>query len=229
MNFRDRIAKLFGPRKPEPEDAGHASISQYYWTSFGDAPIEAIEEDIRRGGIVDERIIRAVLQIHPGDYRPWELLPRPAVVAGIVEPLQPTAESRVLEIGTGTGYLTAVLAVIARRVITIEISPTLAQIARGSLDQQIEIGKVHLIEGDGTEGHPEEAPYDRICVHASAPQVPPPLLDQLGDGGRLFMAVGSGAQQELHIITRQDKAFQTKVLAKGGFSPLVGRYSGRPE
>jgi methylase of polypeptide subunit release factors len=89
-------------------------LSQYRWTSFGSAPIEHVEADIRQGGVKDERIIQATLLFHPGDFRPWEILPRPAIVAGIAEALQPTADSNVLDIGTGTGYLTAVLAALSK-------------------------------------------------------------------------------------------------------------------
>ncbi len=233
MTLRDRIDRFFSRGKP-PENPSSAAdsaseFSQYYWISFGSAPIEAIEKDIRLGGVQDERIIRAALQVHPGNFRPWDRLPRPAVVAGIVEALQATAESRVLEIGTGTGYLTAMLAVLSKRVISFEIAPALALMARSSLDEQIGTGKVMLIEGDGSGGYREEAPYDCICIHASAPRVPPPLLAQFADGGRLFLGMGSGAQGELQLITRQGDVFLTKVLGKGGFAPLQGRYSEPPK
>ena len=200
-------------------------LSQYYWTSFGSAPIEDVEADIRQGGVTDERIIKATLQVHPGDFRPWEFLPRPAVVAGIAEALQPTADAKVLEIGTGTGYLTAVLAGLSKRVISFEIIPTFAAMARRSLEDLPEGSKITVIEADGSAGYPDEAPYDCICVHASVRQVPSEWKEQLAGGGRLLLALGSNNQQELQLITRCGSTFSTNILGHGGFSPLRGRYA----
>jgi protein-L-isoaspartate(D-aspartate) O-methyltransferase len=199
-------------------------LSQYYWTSFGSAPIEDVEADIRQGGVTDERIIKAALQVHPGDFRPWEFLPRPVIVAGIAEALQPTPDAKVLEIGTGTGYLTAVLAALSNRVISLEIVPTFAAMARRSLEDLPDGSKITVIEGDGSAGYPDEAPYDCISVHASVRQVPSEWKDQLADGGRLLLAIDSENQRELQLITRQGSDFSVKALGPGGFSPLRGRY-----
>jgi protein-L-isoaspartate(D-aspartate) O-methyltransferase len=200
-------------------------LSKYYWTSFGSAPMEGVEADIRQGGVQDERIIKAALEVHPSDFRPWELLPRPAVVAGIAEALQPTLDSKVLDIGTGTGYLAAVLANVSQRVITFEISPTLAAISRRNFEDLPFGHKITVIEGDGSCGYPDEAPYDCISVHGRLREVPPELKEQLADGGRLLLAVGSKGKQELRLITRRGRDFSTKVLGSGGFSPLRGKYA----
>ena len=198
-------------------------LSEYAWTSFGSAPIEHVEADMRQGGVLDERIIQAALQVHPGDFRPWEFLPRPAIVAGIAEALQPTDNSKVLEIGTGTGYLTAVLANLSKRVISFEIVPVFASMARASLEALPYADRIKVIEGDGSGGYPDEAPYDCICVHGRVRQIPTEWKEQLADGGRLFLALGSKHKHELQLITRQGSQFTTKVVGPGGFSPLRGK------
>jgi protein-L-isoaspartate(D-aspartate) O-methyltransferase len=183
-----------------------------------------IEADIRQAGVKDERVIQAVLQFHPGDFRPWVILPRPASVAGIAALLQPGADSKVLEVGTGTGYLTAVLAALSKRVISFEIYPAFAAISRATLEQIPYTDRITSIEGDGSEGYPNEAPYDCICVHARAREIPQPLLDQLADRGRLFIAVGPKGNSELQLVTRHGTSVSTRVVGRWGFSPLRGRY-----
>jgi protein-L-isoaspartate(D-aspartate) O-methyltransferase len=200
-------------------------LSQYYWTSFGTAPKEDVEADIRQGGVTDERIIAAALLFSPGEFRPWEILPRPAIVAGIAEALQPKAHDTVLDVGTGTGYLSAVLATLSKRVITLEIKPVFANIARATLEALPIASKVTVVEGDGSAGYSKEAPYDCIAVHGALREVPPELKEQLADGGRLLVSVNSGVGTELQLITRQGRKMVTKVLGPGGFSPLVGRYA----
>jgi protein-L-isoaspartate(D-aspartate) O-methyltransferase len=109
-------------------------------------------------------------------------------------------------------------------VISFEIHATLAAIARRTLEDLPCASKITVIEGDGGGGYPDEAPYDCISVHGRLRRVPPELKEQLADGGRLLLAVGSEHEQELQLITRQGSSFSTKVLGSGGFSPLRGRY-----
>lgn len=199
-------------------------LSQFKWTSFGTASMEDVEADIRQGGVRDERIIAAALQFRPGDFRPWDFLPRPSIVAGIAEALQPSAESKVLDIGTGTGYLAAVLAALARRVITIEIHPTLAAMARQTLENLPHGSKITVIEGDGSGGYAQEAPYHCISVHGSVRQVRPELTEQLADGGRMLVGVGTKDEQELQLITRHGSDLSAKVLGHIRFAALGGRY-----
>ena len=200
-------------------------LSQYKWTSFGTASMEDVEADIRQGGVRDERIIAAALQFRPGDFRPWDFLPRPAIVAGIAEALQPSPESKVLDIGTGTGYLAAVLAALARQVISIEIHPTLAAMARQTLEKVPYSSKITIVDGDGSGGYAQEAPYDCIAVHGSLRQVPPELNEQLAaDGGRMLVGVGTPNEQELQLITRRGSDLSAKVLGHIRFAALRGKY-----
>ena len=196
-------------------------MPNYYLTSFAIAPKSAIEEDIRAGGVKDERIIAHTLRVDPGDFRPWELLPLPCAVAAMAEALQPDADSAVLEIGTGTGYMAAVLAVMSKHVVTIELSPRVARIAERSF-QQLPYGhKVKVIQGDGRAGCPAYAPYDRICVSGSLPEVARKLKEQLADRGRLLIPVGPAKRQELHVITRVGDSFETRTVSEVEFQPLA--------
>jgi protein-L-isoaspartate(D-aspartate) O-methyltransferase len=130
---------------------------------------------------------------------------------------------RVLEIGTGSGYQTAILAFLGAEVITIERNGSLAQAARSRLER-LGYSHVTVIEGDGTGGHPEGAPYRAILVTAAAPHVPHPLIDQLGDGGRLVIPVGSQHSQDLELIFKVGNETSTQYLDPCSFVPLVGKY-----
>lgn len=195
----------------------------YQASDFATAPASAIEANIRQHGVKDERIITHVLQVNPGDFRPWESLPLPGAVAILAEALQPDPHSLVLEIGTGTGYLTAVLAVLSRHVVSVELSPRVARITDRSFHAVPYRHKVSIVQGDGRLGYPAHAPYDRICVGGSWPEVPACLLDQLAVGGRLVMPVGPAKRQELQVITRLGHAaeYQTHRLGDVAFPPLI--------
>lgn len=197
-------------------------MPNYYVTSFANAPASAIEQDIRAAGIEDERIIAHALQINPGDFRPWEFLPPPCVPARLAAALQPEPDSRVLEIGTGTGYAAALLAVLSRHVVTMEVAPRMFRMAQRSF-QQVAFGhKVIVVQGDGRQGCPRYAPYDRICVSGSVGAVSAPLLGQLAEGGRLLAPVGPADRQELQLITRRGEAFDVQRIASGVmFAPLT--------
>jgi protein-L-isoaspartate(D-aspartate) O-methyltransferase len=125
---------------------------------------------------------------------------QPYMVALMTELLQP-GDSRVLEIGTGSGYQAAVLAQLAAWVYTIEIVPELANAARETL-QQLGLAKVTVRQGDGYLGWPEEAPFDRIILTAAPPEVPQALIDQLRRPGRLVAPIGADANQELVVIEK---------------------------
>lgn len=130
-------------------------------------------------------------------------------------------DSRVLEIGTGSGYQTAVLAQIARDVYTIEIIARLAERASDSL-RSLGYNNIHFRTGDGYDGWPEAAPFDAILVTAAAAHVPQPLIDQLTLGGRLVIPVGS-FYQSLHVITKTPTGIQKESVVPVRFVPMTGQ------
>ena len=151
-----------------------------------------------------------------------QTISQPFIIALMTGALQLEGDEKVLEIGTGSGYQAAILAELARRVITVERLPALAEAAKKALDglgyRNIEI---HL--SAETLGWPGEAPYDAIMVTAGAPEVPPDLIAQLAFGGRLVIPAGSRYLQELYQITRQKKKNIVKNLGGCRFVSLIGR------
>ncbi len=149
-----------------------------------------------------------------------QTISQPYIVALMTQHAHVNRTSRVLEIGTGSGYQTAILAAIANHVWSVERIHHLAADARERL-RRLTIHNVTVISGDGARGHAEEAPYDAIIVTAAAPEVPAPLQDQLGLGGRLVIPVGKRAVQELMIIERSDRGYVTHPRGACRFVPLV--------
>src|SRR5450759_3047344 len=127
---------------------------------------------------------------------------QPYIVALLTEDLEPAKSHRVLEIGTGSGYQAAVLAQLVDHVYTIEIVPALAQSAQQTL-RRLGYSNVTVRQGDGYRGWPEEAPFPRIILTASPPEIPPTLLDQLARGGRLVAPVGPMGAQDLVLIEKR--------------------------
>jgi protein-L-isoaspartate(D-aspartate) O-methyltransferase len=158
-----------------------------------------------------------------------QTISQPYVVALMLEAIAPGPTDRVLEIGTGSGYATAVLAEIVAEVYTVERLPALAAAARRRL-AELYYRNVHVLEGDGTLGWPEHAPYDGIVVTAGGPEVPAPLPPQLRVGRHLVVPVGSTPRsQELVRVTRVAvDAYQRQSLGPVAFVPLIGE-AGWPE
>ena len=152
---------------------------------------------------------------------------QPSLIAAMVAALGLTGGERVLEVGTGLGFQTAILARLARQVVSIERSADLAAQARANL-AAVGVGRVTIVVGDGTLGVPEHAPYQAIVVSAASPWVPPPLVEQLTDGGRLVHPVGPGGHEQVTAFSRQaDRLVVEARLVPARFVPLVGAY-GRP-
>lgn len=151
----------------------------------------------------------------------------PHMVAMMAEALDVRAGSRVLEVGGGSGYHAAVLAEIARNghVWSVERVPELAQSARDALARAGYAERVTVIEGDGSRGVPEQAPFDRVSVACAAPRVPRPLLAQLAVGGRLVAPVGPLDEQMLVVVEKEaDGRLFTRSTAPCRFVPLVGEF-----
>ena len=153
---------------------------------------------------------------------------QPSLVARMIEALELGGEERVLEIGTGLGFQTALLAQLAREVYSIERFPELAAMATGNL-RVAGIEGVTILVGDGTLGLAEHAPFDAVVVSAAAPRVPPPLAEQLAEGGRLVQPIGPGGAETVTLYRkRQGRLVPIAELTGAYFVPLVGE-QGMPE
>jgi protein-L-isoaspartate(D-aspartate) O-methyltransferase len=211
-------------------------------------PVVADYQRARRDAMVDEQLVpygirdprvlatmRAVprhefvpepMAAYAYDDRPLPIgedqtISQPYIVAAMTELATVGPRSRVLEIGTGSGYQAAVLAELAGEVYSIEINEVLARRAAATL-ARLGYGRVHLRVGDGYRGWPESAPFDAIVVTAAPPQVPEPLRQQLALGGRLVIPVGDDAQ-ELIVITRRDRdTFTEERTFSVRFVPMIG-------
>ncbi|HEX5041851.1 MAG TPA: protein-L-isoaspartate(D-aspartate) O-methyltransferase [Candidatus Polarisedimenticolaceae bacterium] len=150
-----------------------------------------------------------------------QTISQPYIVALMTELLCPHPGMRVLEIGTGSGYQTAVLAECAGEVFSVEIVPELSQRAARVL-HELGHGNVHFRVGDGSLGWPEHAPYEGILAAAAPAAVPRALLDQLSVGGRLVLPVGAGEDQRLLRILRTRDGFQQDTVAPVRFVPMTG-------
>ena len=198
-------------------------------------------DELRTKGIRDLAVLRAV-EMTPRHFfvpsglrhRAYEDAPLPigngqtisqaSIHAHYLELLELKGKERVLEVGTGTGYQTALLSRLAEQVFSIERIPALLKQAQEIL-QRLEIRNVSLLLGDGSIGWREYAPYDAILVSAGAPSVPQPLLDQLADGGRLLIPVGDRTeQQQLMLYTRHGAVTSGRELAPVRFVPLIGSH-----
>jgi protein-L-isoaspartate(D-aspartate) O-methyltransferase len=154
----------------------------------------------------------------------------PHMVAIMVEALDLRPGHKVLEVGAGSGYHAAVMAELVRpggRIFTIERLPELAAMARKNL-KEAGYEEVEVVQGDGTNGLPEHAPFDRISVAAAAPQVPEPLREQLSEEGRMLVPVGGSWYQDLVLVTRRKNRFHEENLGGCVFVPLIGEHCHRP-
>jgi protein-L-isoaspartate(D-aspartate) O-methyltransferase len=152
-----------------------------------------------------------------------QTISQPSVHARYLSLLRLTGSERVLEVGTGSGYQTVLLAHLAAQVFSIERIATLLERAREVI-QQTDVRNVSLLLGDGTLGWREYAPYDAILVSAASPSVPQPLLDQLAEGGRLIIPLGGAEEQTLAVLTRRGGEVVRQDVAPVRFVPLMGRH-----
>jgi len=187
------------------------------------AVLEAMR-NVPRHLFVDEALRDRAYGDHPLPIGDGQTISQPFMVARMTELLQLTGREKVLEIGTGSGYQAAVLSRLAARVCTIERIPRLAARARQVLES-IGASNVWVRAADGTMGWVDEAPFDRIVVAAGGPRVPPPLVDQLADGGRLVMPVGPEDAQRLKIVDKRGGQTQESEDSGCVFVKLIGKYA----
>lgn len=197
-------------------------------------------DEIREKGIDDLDVLRAFDQVprhiflpEAVHHRAYEDAPlpigygqtasQPSLQALYLQTLRLTPQDRVLEVGTGSGYQTALLALLAGHVYSVERVRELSVRARDSLDR-LRVRNVALLVGDGTIGWSRYAPYDAILVAAGAPAVPSALIEQLAPGGRMLIPVGDRAEQRLVLYHRTEDGVETEELTRCTFVPLIGRF-----
>ncbi len=177
-------------------------------------------ERVPRHEFVDPRYRDQAYEDHPLPINAGQTVSQPYIVALMLEILQLEPSSKVLEIGTGSGYQTAVISEISDHVYSIERHPQLAAEARETLTR-LGHNKVVLHVGDGGQGLPEEAPFDAIVVSAAARQIPEPLFAQLREGGRMIIPVGSHEAQELQLVRKREGKSLITLLEGCRFVPLI--------
>ncbi len=205
-----------------------------------DARHRMVEEQLRARGITDPRILQAFLRVprhlfvppeeaadaytdHPMLIGHQQTISQPYMVALMTSLLRLQGHERVLEIGTGSGYQLAILAELALEIFSVERVQELASQAWRRLET-LGYRNVHILGGDGTLGWPDHALYDGIIVTAGAQHVPPPLLEQLRDGGRLVIPIGPQDNQTLCLIQKHRDRLETQQIAGCMFVPLIGAF-----
>ena len=200
-----------------------------------------VDAQLRARGVADERVLNAMARVprhefapepyrgeayedHPLPIAEGQTISQPYIVALMLEALALSPGDRVLEVGTGSGYVTALLAELAAQVISVERHAALADPAR-ELIARMGYTNVRIIVGDGALGFPECAPYDAIIVSAAAPDVPPTLLAQLAEGGRMIIPIGPPDSQQLQLIRMVDGRPRITLRELCRFVPLI---SGEP-
>ena len=205
---------------------------------------QMVQRQLRARQIDDPRVLAAMCTVprhlfldpdrRPDAYadralptRAGQTISQPYMVAAMTEQLRLTSTDRVLEIGTGSGYQSAVLALLSQHVISIERRTELADGARHVLDT-LGFTNVTIHTGDGTLGWPDAAPFDAILVTAGAPEPPAALIDQLADRGRMVIPIGNRDTQSLLTLTRRGDHLDRRFTTDCRFVPLVGQ-QGWPE
>lgn len=200
-----------------------------------------VEEQLRRRGIQDERLLAAMRHVprhefisqekweqayadHPVTIPEQQTTSQPYIIAAMIQSAEIKPGDKVLEVGAGSGYQTALLAELATQVIAVERYSTLAASAQGAL-RRMGYRNVVVVEGDGTLGWEPAAPYDAIIVSAAAPRIPPALLEQLASGGRLVIPIGDAQHQTLQLFHKQPDGPISRTMLEGcRFVPLIGRH-----
>lgn len=209
--------------------------------SYGPKRRHMVRKQLRARGIRDRRILEAFLEVPRHCFVPggWvgkayddgpipighdQTVSQPYMIAAMVQAARVSPQSRVLEIGTGSGYQAALLSAMKAQVYTMERIPELAgQAARRFL--RLGYDDVHLRVGDGTLGWEEYAPFESIVVGAASPRLPEPLLQQLSEAGRLVIPVGQEFSQVLHVVTRKGDGYRTDRAERCVFVPLIGKFA----
>lgn len=207
---------------------------------FADERLSMVEAQLRRRGIHDQRVLEAMSKVprhefvtsqnwpeayadHPVPIGEQQTTSQPYIIGAMLQAAELKPGDRVLEIGAGSGYQTALLAELAARVFAVERYPTLSANARCQLER-LGYKNATVTTGDGSLGLPESAPFDAIVVAAAAPRIPPALVEQLAPGGRLVIPVGNAEQQALQLARKDTNGRVTVSILEGcRFVPLIGQ------
>src|SRR3989440_455950 len=202
-----------------------------------------VQEQLKPRGLHDERVLAAMAKVPREEFVPENMrgksyydsalpighdqtISQPFIVAFMTEQLRPQPTDRVLEIGTGTGYQTAILAELVRDVYTIEIIEPLAKDASARL-ARLDYNNAHVKVGDGYQGWPEVAPFDAIIVTCAPDKVPQPLTQQLKEGGRMVIPVGTGLDQQLFLLEKTNGELAQRAILPVRFVPMAGEAASR--
>ncbi len=200
---------------------------------------EMVERQLKQRGITDQRVLDTMSRVprhqflsrelwslaycdHPLPIGDGQTISQPYIVALMSESLLLTGNEKILEIGTGSGYQTAILAELGGQVLTIEGLPSLAQSAERRLTE-LGYRNIKFYIGDGTIGRRSEAPFDRIIATGSVPRLPPSLCQQMGEEGIMVIPVGERFSQKLLRVSNAGKSVKQQVLCQCSFVPLVGK------
>lgn len=206
---------------------------------FADLRRQMVQTQIKSRGITNQRVLGAMEQVKRHEFVPPHLIAyaykdsplpigkdqtisQPYIVALMTELIDPKIDERILEIGTGSGYQAAVLALLCKEIYTIEIIPELARSAQGVLER-LKYKNVFVKAGDGFLGWPEKAPFDSIIITCSAPKVPAPLVEQLKEGGKLIMPLAERYPQKLCLFIKQKGKLERHDIIDVLFVPMTGK------
>ncbi len=212
---------------------------------FEDARRRMVQEQLEARGISDTRVLQAFLAVprhefvakdlqseayadHPLPIGGGQTISQPYMAALMVQLLRLHGHERVLEVGTGSGYQLAILSQLALEVYSIDRLPELAEQALRRLEH-LGYLNVHVTVGNGSMGWPDYAPYEGMLVAAGAPDIPPPLVRQLADGGRLVIPLGSQQAQTLTLVEQRPEGLHQQAITSCVFVPLLGEYGWRAD
>lgn len=195
-------------------------INRLVAQGISDEQVLDVMRNVPRHIFVDEALSSRAYEDTALPIGSGQTISQPYVVARMTEVLMAISPRRVLEVGSGCGYQTAILSQLVPELFSIERIETLYQKAKRNLSE-LQVTNVRLRHGDGYRGWPAAAPFDAILVAAAPPEVPEALLKQLADRGRLIIPVGSGSEQELQVITRNGSQFHHEVLERVVFVPML--------
>jgi protein-L-isoaspartate(D-aspartate) O-methyltransferase len=206
---------------------------------FATERFSMVESQLRERGISDERLLAAMSKVprhefvsqqnwneayadHPIPIAEKQTTSQPYMIAAMIQAAEIKPDDRVLEIGAGSGYQTALLAELASQVFAVERYPSLAETAQHTLER-LGYRNAKIVTGDGSLGLPEAAPFDAIIVSAAAPRLPPALVEQLAVAGRLIVPVGESEQQVVQLLQKNaDGSTSIRTLEGCRFVPLIG-------